>query len=149
MTLTLASQAITPVEQKIMHGFKIIWSSCSTAVDHHRVCMIQLILLLSCIVTIPLYFYLQVKVYFQYETIGFTLCVTQRSSVECIIHEFQTKQRQNNKLGGFRCAKKTTLLSPKWGHIIFYNVSKNISICGDILSSLLTVQCGFLGQIMQ
>ena len=76
--------------------------------------------------------------------------VAQRSSVECIIHEFQTRQRQNNKLGGFRCAKKTTLLSPKWGHIIFYNVSKNISICGDILK-LVHFYCSvwFLGQIMQ
>ena len=47
------------------------------------------------------YFYLQVKVYFQYETIGFTLCVAQRSSVECIIHEFQTRQRQKQQIGWF------------------------------------------------
>ena len=63
---------------------------------------------------------------------------------------FKRDRDKNNKLGGFRCAKKTTLLSPKRGHIIFYNVSKNISICGDILK-LVHFYCSvwFLGQIMQ
>ena len=78
----------------------------------------------------------------------------------CVLHNdlqsnasytnFKRDRDKNNKLGGFRCAKKTTLLSPKWGHIIFYNVSKNISICGDILK-LVHFYCSvwFLGQIMQ
>lgn len=78
----------------------------------------------------------------------------------CVLHNdlqsnasytnFKRDRDKNNKLGGFRCAKKTTLLSPNWGHIIFYNVSKNISICGDILK-LVHFYCSvwFLGQTMQ
>ena len=98
------------------------------------------------------YFYLQVKVYFSERDHWF--------HAVCLLHNdlqsnasytnFKRDRDKNNKLGGFRCAKKTTLLSPNWGHIIFYNVSKNISICGDILK-LVHFYCSvwFLGQTMQ